>query len=62
MLSARIDRFKEDWFLFLGKLAAVSTPQLGIIYGFANRREARDPVSQGGPTARPLAHRPRLIA
>lgn len=41
MLRACIDRVKEDWFLALGKLAAVSTPQLGIIYGLANRTEAR---------------------
>ncbi|OBH13286.1 hypothetical protein [Mycobacterium sp. E1747] len=62
MLSTRIDRFKEEWFLVLGKLAAVSTPQLGIIYGFANRHEAREPVSQAVPPAGQLAHRPRLIA
>lgn len=62
MLSARIDRFKEDWFLFLGKLAAVSTPQLGIIYGLAHRQKAPHPVSQVAPTAGRPAHRPRLIA
>lgn len=62
MLTAQIDRIKEDWFLFLGKLAALSTPQLGIIYGYANRREARGPVNQNvlpaGQDARPT----KLIA
>ncbi|WP_279627656.1 hypothetical protein [Mycobacterium paraffinicum] len=40
----------------------MSTPPLGIIYGFANRHDARDPASQVVPTAGQLAHRPRLIA
>ncbi|OBH89451.1 hypothetical protein A5679_02445 [Mycobacterium scrofulaceum] len=62
MLSARIDRFKEDWFLFLGKLAAVSTPQLGIIYGLAIRQKPRHSVSQVAPDAGRPAQRPRLIA
>lgn len=52
MLRARIDRFKEESLLVLGKLAAVSTPQLGVIYGFANRREARELSGRVAPVRR----------
>lgn len=60
MLSARIDRLKEDWFLFLGKLAALSTPQLGIIYGFRDRTEV--PVREVRHGAQRVAQSSRLIA
>ncbi len=60
MVRARIDRLKEDWFLVLGTLAALSTPQLGIIYGFANRQRAREPVRPVAP-ASPQVVRPRKL-
>jgi hypothetical protein len=60
MLKALFNGFKEDWVLFLARLAAVSTPQLGIIYGLANRQDARDLVTQVPAVG--VARPPRLIA
>lgn len=64
MLRARIDRFKEDWFLFLGKLAALSTPpQFRIVSGGFHRRDAQEAAKQAVPLGEPAAARPgKLIA
>lgn len=62
MVRARIDRLKEDWFLLLGTLAALSTPQSGIIYGFANRRRAQEPGRQAAPAPPQVVRPEKLIA
>ncbi|GAA4297138.1 hypothetical protein GCM10023161_49000 [Mycobacterium paraffinicum] len=62
MVRARIDRLKEDWFLVLGTLAALSTPQLGIIYGFADRPRAQEPVGQVAPASPPVVRPRKFIA